>query len=59
MICRVEAIARAAVKVQKEGIKVLPEIMIPLVGTYKEFVPLRESAEKVLKNVFEETGTTV
>ncbi len=56
---QVEAIARAAVKVQKEGIKVLPEIMIPLVGTYKEFVPLRESAEKVLKDVFEETGTTV
>ena len=56
---QVEAIARAAVKVQKEGIKVFPEIMIPLVGTFKEFVPLRENAEKVLKDVFEETGTTV
>ncbi len=56
---QVEAIARAAVKVQKEGIKVLPEIMIPLVGTYKEFVPLRENAEKVLKSVFEETGESV
>ena len=56
---QVEAIARAAVKVQKEGIKVLPEIMIPLVGTYKEFVPLRENAERVLKTVFEETGESV
>ena len=56
---QVEAIARAAVKVQKEGIKVLPEIMIPLVGTYKEFLPLRENAEAVLKKVFEETGYTV
>ncbi len=56
---QVEAIARAAVKVQKEGIKVLPEIMIPLVGTFKEFVPLRENAEKVLTSVFEETGVTV
>ena len=56
---QVEAIARAAVKVQKEGIKVFPEIMIPLVGTFKEFVPLRENAEKVLKSVFEETGTIV
>ncbi|OQY34686.1 MAG: pyruvate, phosphate dikinase [Spirochaetaceae bacterium 4572_59] len=56
---QVEAIARAAVKVQKEGIKVFPEIMIPLVGTYKEFVPLRENAEKILKSVFEETGITI
>ncbi|QEN07291.1 pyruvate, phosphate dikinase [Oceanispirochaeta crateris] len=56
---QVEAIARAAVKVQKEGIKVLPEIMIPLIGTYKEFIPLRENAEKILKSVFEETGITV
>jgi len=56
---QVEAIARAAVKVQKEGIKVFPEIMIPLIGTYKEFVPLRENAERVLKSVFDETGTTV
>jgi pyruvate, orthophosphate dikinase len=56
---QVEAIARAAVKVQKEGIKVLPEIMIPLIGTYKEFVPLRENAEKVIASVFEETGMTV
>ncbi len=56
---QVEAIARAAVKVQKEGVKVFPEIMIPLVGTYLEFVPLRENAERVLKQVFEETGVTV
>ena len=56
---QVEAIARAAVNVQKEGIKVLPEIMIPLVGTYKELKPLRESAEQILKRVFEETGVTV
>jgi pyruvate,orthophosphate dikinase len=56
---QVEAIARAAVNVQKEGIKVLPEIMIPLVGTYKELKPLRESAEAVIKKVFDETGVTV
>jgi pyruvate,orthophosphate dikinase len=45
---QVEAIMRAAVAVQKEGKKVIPEIMIPLVGTVNELRPLRANADKVI-----------
>ena len=37
-----EAIIRAALTVQKKGVEVLPEIMIPLTGTHKEFEYLRD-----------------
>lgn len=56
---QVEAIMTAAVKVAGEGKKVLPEIMIPLVGTVNELKPLRENAEAVIKKVFEERGASV
>ena len=56
---QVEAIMRAAVKVQQEGVKVFPEIMIPLVGTYKELKPLRANAEAVIQRVYKDTGVTV
>ena len=32
------AIAKAATKLHKEGVKVLPEIMVPLVGSINEFI---------------------
>ena len=48
---QVEAIILAAIEVAKKGIKVLPEIMIPLVGTVKELSVMRknaiETAEKI------------
>ncbi len=50
---QVEAIMRAACEQTKKGVKVLPEIMIPLVGTYQELKMLRENAEAVIKSVFE------
>ena len=48
---QVEAIIEAACDVNKTGKKVIPEIMIPLVGTYQELSYLRENAEKIVKNV--------
>ncbi len=53
------AIFEAAVEVQKAGVKVFPEVMVPLAGFAAEFKNqekiIRETAEKV----FAETGTKV
>ena len=53
------AIIEAAINVSKKGVKVLPEIMVPLIGTKAEFVLqesiIRETAEKV----FAETNSKV
>ena len=56
---QVEAIMTAACKQTAKGVKVLPEIMIPLVGTYVELKMLRENAEKVIASVFEKQGSKV
>ena len=56
---QVEAIMKAAVKVAKAGVKVYPEIMIPLIGTYQELKILRENAEEVAQKVISESGQTV
>ncbi len=44
---QVRAIIRAAINVISEGKKIIPEIMIPLVGTERELSILRERLEKV------------
>ena len=44
---QVRAIIRAAINVVNEGKKIIPEIMIPLVGTERELSILRERLEKV------------
>ncbi|MBN2049642.1 MAG: pyruvate, phosphate dikinase [Spirochaetales bacterium] len=49
---QVEAIMRAACEVAKQKKKVLPEIMIPLVGTWEELKMLRDNAERVIQDVF-------
>ncbi len=49
---QVQAIMEAACEEAAKGVKVFPEIMIPLVGTRKELEILRENAEKVIKEVF-------
>ena len=53
-VMQTKAIMEAAINVQNEGIKVIPEIMIPLVGDTKElrFVKniVEETAEDLLKN---------
>ncbi|MBI4666930.1 MAG: pyruvate, phosphate dikinase [Nitrospinae bacterium] len=50
------AIFEAACHLSKRGQKVAPEIMIPLVGHFKELSILRERVEKVAARVMKETG---
>ncbi|TVR58093.1 MAG: pyruvate, phosphate dikinase [Spirochaetaceae bacterium] len=56
---QVEAIMTAACEVAAKGGKVLPEIMIPLVGTVKELSILRENAEAVAKEVISKKKSKV
>lgn len=56
---QVQAIFEAAVALTKEGIKVLPEIMIPLVGHYNELRTARTQLEAVAKQVMEKEKTQV
>lgn len=51
---QVRAIFEAACNVAKEGIKVYPEVMIPLVSHVNELVLEREKLEKVVKDVLKE-----
>jgi pyruvate,orthophosphate dikinase len=53
------AIIEAAVDVAKRDIKVIPEIMIPLVGQAKELELQREICEKVAKEVLEEADIEI
>lgn len=56
---QVEAIMTAAATMTKKGIKVLPEIMIPLVGIVSELKMLRENAQAVIDTVLKDTGASV
>jgi len=53
---QVEAIFEAAVEAIKQGIKAIPEVMIPLVGHVKEFSILKEMVERKAEEVFEKAG---
>jgi pyruvate, orthophosphate dikinase len=53
------AIFEAAVKVQKEGITVKPEIMIPLVGNVAELKLQADDVRAVAAEVFAKEGVTV
>ena len=53
------AIFEAAVAVAKEGVKVSPEVMIPLTATLKEMENQAEIVNRVAKEVFKEKGRTV
>lgn len=53
------AIVEAACHVKKKGIKVQPEIMIPLIGTAGEFKILKAGMKRVIDEVFKEQGITV
>ena len=50
---QVKAIMEAACESIKEGIKAIPEIMIPLVGTYKELAVLKDITDKAAEEVME------
>ncbi len=53
------AILEAAIELADEGIKVLPEIMIPLVGIKSEMVTLKDRVDKVAKDLFQRYGKSV
>jgi pyruvate,orthophosphate dikinase len=50
------AIFEAAVQVSKKGVKVLPEVMIPLVGNAKELENQKEIVDRVAKEVLAKAG---
>jgi pyruvate,orthophosphate dikinase len=53
---QVQAIIEAACSVKKKGIKVIPEIMIPLVGTEGEMSVLKKVVETVANKVLAKKG---
>ena len=53
---QVTAIISAAIKCRKEGIKVLPEIMIPLTMDKKEFKIMEVQTRKVAENLIKQSG---
>ena len=56
---QVQAIIEAAIEVKKQGKSVLPEIMIPLVGTVEELVVVKKRAIAVAEECFKKAGVTV
>jgi pyruvate,orthophosphate dikinase len=53
------AIFEAAVQAEKKGIKVMPEIMIPLIGSVEEFDNQKAIVQRVAAEVFEKAGHAV
>jgi len=53
---QVRAILEAACDIKKDGKDIVPEIMIPLVGTTEELKILKENAIKVIGDVLKEKG---
>ena len=56
---QVQAIIEAACTVKKNGIKVIPEIMIPLVGTEGEMSVLKKDVETVANRVLAKKGVKI
>ena len=53
------AVIEAAINVEKEGITIHPEIMIPLVGTVKELQYVKKIVVDTAKEVMDKSGITV
>ena len=56
---QVRAIIEAAIEVQQKGKKVLPEIMIPLVGVVEELILLKKRAITVAEDCMKKAGVKV
>ena len=56
---QVRAIIQAAIEVQKKGKKVLPEIMIPLVGVIEELTTLKKRAIALIESELKKAGIKV
>ncbi|MGI6047238.1 MAG: pyruvate, phosphate dikinase [Petrimonas sp.] len=53
------AIMEAALELKKEGIKAIPEIMVPLTGIVYEFRAQKEVIEETIKKVFAEYNDSI
>ncbi len=53
------AIIEAAVNLKQKGVNVLPEIMVPLIGSVKEYKMQSDIIHETAKKVFEEKGSEV
>jgi pyruvate,orthophosphate dikinase len=53
------AIIEAAVNLKQKGVNVLPEIMVPLIGSVKEYKMQSDIIHATAKKVFEEKGSEV
>ncbi len=56
---QVRAIFEAAVAVSKDGVKVKPEVMIPLIATVKEMANQAAIVNRVAQEVFKEKGKKI
>lgn len=54
-----QAIMEAALELKEEGIKVIPEIMVPLTGIVYEFAAQKEIIERTIQQVFAEKSDSV
>jgi len=54
-----KAILGAALELKREGVEVIPEIMIPLVGTLEEFRHQKNVVQKVANQLFEQEGESI
>lgn len=53
---QIRAISEAAADLKKEGMDPKPEIMVPLVGSFRELAIIRERAEAIIAEVAEAAG---
>ncbi|MEX2237450.1 MAG: pyruvate, phosphate dikinase [Dehalococcoidia bacterium] len=56
---QMRAIVRAAVDVQREGIEVTPEVMVPLIGHVNEMKSLRARMERVVAETLDTLGASI
>ncbi|CEI72188.1 pyruvate, phosphate dikinase [Romboutsia hominis] len=58
-IMQAKAIINGAIEATKEGIKVMPEIMIPLVGEAKELKVIKEDIKETIDNILEKENMKI
>ena len=58
-IMQAKAIINGAIEATKEGIKVIPEIMIPLVGEAKELKVIKEDIKETIDNILEKENMKI
>ena len=56
---QVEAVIEAALNAKKKGVRALPEIMIPLVGTVREIADLKDLVHRTANAIFKKAGAKI